>query len=336
MDGTIRADIEDKPEHMQDMTPEGEARRAARERRKDQPAWRRYELPTWGVVAGVYGGWALLTIFWPILPWWVLLPLSAWTLAWFMSLQHELLHGHPTRSAGFNEFLGGIPINLWLPYRIYRDTHLTHHNNENLTDPILDPESYYVTPEEWGHLDPVRKALLKFRMTSLGRLTLGPAMMLFSFYKTELMELLEGDFSNLKAWALHLLGLVPVLLWLFYWQVPLGEYLLIAVYPSISLAMVRSYAEHKADEDVEHRTAIVEASMPMRLLFLNNNYHWVHHEWPAKPWYDIPDIYREKKDNVLEHNGHYYINGYGRLLGTHLLKGWDKPVRPMDAVGEAE
>mgnify|MGYP000361042673 CR=1 FL=1 len=66
-----------------------------------------------------------------------------------MSLQHELIHGHPTRLAWFNQLLGTLPLAVWYPYGVYRDSHLAHHRNHLLTHPEDDPESYYVTAESW-------------------------------------------------------------------------------------------------------------------------------------------------------------------------------------------
>ena len=56
------------------------------------------------------------------------------------SLQHEALHGHPTRSAALNEALVFLPLGLLFPYRRFKMLHLRHHNNSALTDPYDDPE----------------------------------------------------------------------------------------------------------------------------------------------------------------------------------------------------
>ena len=45
--------------------------------------------------------------------------------------------------AASTKLIGCWPLSLWLPYSIYRSTHLAHHRDENLTDPLEDPESYY-------------------------------------------------------------------------------------------------------------------------------------------------------------------------------------------------
>ena len=68
------------------------------------------------------------------------------------SLQHEVIHGHPTRLRWLNDGLGKPGFWLWLPYELYRELHLRHHQNDTLTDPLDDPESYYVTGGRWRGL----------------------------------------------------------------------------------------------------------------------------------------------------------------------------------------
>ncbi|MET5115750.1 fatty acid desaturase, partial [Burkholderia pseudomallei] len=79
------------------------------------------------------------------------------------SLQHELLHGHPTRSARVNKLLGYPPLAVWYPYTLYRDTHLEHHRDEDQTAPGIDPESNYVPLAHWMRLPRWRSALWRAR-----------------------------------------------------------------------------------------------------------------------------------------------------------------------------
>ena len=41
---------------------------------------------------------------------------AASSVAWHMSLQHEIIHNHPTRSRRVNRALGAWPLALWLPF----------------------------------------------------------------------------------------------------------------------------------------------------------------------------------------------------------------------------
>jgi len=62
--------------------------------------------------------------------------LTAVLITLHSSLQHEIVHGHPTRWRGVNRLLAIVPLSLWLPYERYRQTHQQHHIDQRLTDPL--------------------------------------------------------------------------------------------------------------------------------------------------------------------------------------------------------
>ena len=105
------------------------------------------EWPTLLLIILCWLAYGLLTWSWQWLGWWIVAPAGAYLLCFYGSLQHEAVHGHPTRSALFNEALVHLPIGLVFPYRRYKCSHLTHHNNDHLTDPVRDPESFYLDPQ---------------------------------------------------------------------------------------------------------------------------------------------------------------------------------------------
>ena len=110
--------------------------RAASRRR----AWRFLaEWPTWIALAGCYLAWALSLAAYQSVGLLALVPMAL-SVGFHSSLQHEILHGHPTRNAGLNEALVWLPVGLYIPYRRFRDNHLRHHNDDRLTDPYEDPE----------------------------------------------------------------------------------------------------------------------------------------------------------------------------------------------------
>ena len=116
------------------------------------PETRAVEWPTAALAALIYGLWLAATYWHRDLPLWALPIVGGWTVAWHMSLQHEVIHGHPTKLRWLNNFIGVWPLALWLPYEVYRRTHLQHHNDARLTDPLEDPESNYWTPAQWDEL----------------------------------------------------------------------------------------------------------------------------------------------------------------------------------------
>jgi fatty acid desaturase len=289
------------------------------------------EAPTWLLAAAIYGGWFALTWAHGRLPWWAVLPLGGWLLAWHGSLQHEAIHGHPTRSRRVNALVAGLPLWLWLPFGLYRESHLAHHRDERITDPVEDPESFYVTPAVWSRIGPVGRGLLWIHQTLLGRLVLGPPFAVSKLLYTEAVSLARGDVSHVRYWLLHALGVGLVLGWVLgVCGIPLGEYLLLYVYPGLSLTLLRSFAEHRTDADPRRRTVVTEASPPMGLLYLHNNLHVVHHRRPGLAWYDLPARYwRDRGQYLQENGGHVYPGGYIQQLRQFAFRPKDAPVHPL-------
>ena len=245
------------------------------------------EGPTWALVVAVYGGWGLLTWSYSALPLWIILPAGAWLLAWHGSLQHEIVHGHPTRNALINEAIATPPLGLWMPFRAYRDSHLRHHETAELTCPHQDPESFYLTAEQWRRTRRPLRLLLIANNCLLGRLTLGPALAIGRYWHKELAAMLAGDFRRWRMVLAHGGAVGAVLVWVRMGAgMPLSVYLAMA-YGGLSLTLLRSFLEHRPAARHQERTAIVEAGLPWRLLFLNNNLHVLHHEYPGLPWYAL-------------------------------------------------
>jgi fatty acid desaturase len=289
----------------------------------------RVEWPTLAVAAAIYGAFGLLTWYAEALPWWVVLPLGAYIVCWHGSLQHEVVHGHPTPWGWANELLAWPSLWLWLPYGLYRELHLAHHRNELLTDPAEDPESYYVGQAEWAAMGPLRRWLLVARNTVAGRLLIGPIVAVAMLYWTEARLLARGDTRHLGLWLAHLPGVAVVLAWVMgVCGMSLGAYVLLFALPGLSLTMLRSFLEHRAAAAVDERTAIVEAGPLMSLLYLNNNLHAVHHAHPGLAWYRIPGRYRQGRDAFLRANGGYLLKGYGEVVRRYLLSPKERPVHP--------
>jgi len=305
----------------------------------DRPARRRkpVEWLTLGLLVPIYGGFALLTWFHQLLPLWLLVPAAGYVVAWHGSLQHEAIHGHPTASRRVNELLVLPNLWLWMPFRVYRDSHLLHHRDERLTDPLDDPESYYMTAEQWQRCGRLMRAVLQFRNTVAGRLLAGPPIAVAHLWREQLPRVLRGERRALVAWGLNLLGCALVLAWVMgVCGMPILEYLAVFVYPGIALTLLRSFAEHRAEEDPANRSVIVDAAWPMALLFLNNNLHALHHREPGVPWYRLPVRYRAMREALLQANGGYRFRGYGEILARYLL--WPKEAvvhpayRPADGL----
>ena len=276
--------------------------------------------PTLAVAAGTYAGFALLTWFYHAIPWWLILPLGAYLVCLHGSLQHEAAHGHPFRRRWLNSLLVFPSLWLWLPYPIYRDAHLRHHRDEHLTEPLEDPESYYVTPERWARMSPTHRRLRLWTNTLLGRLLLWPAYVVGWVLQDALRRAIRGERSTLRAWAIHLPAVAVVVLWVVWvCDIPFWAYILLFAYPGLSLTLLRSFAEHRAAQLVGHRTAVIECGPVMSLLYLNNNLHALHHAEPGVPWHRRPARYRARRSELLEKNGGYLFRGYSEIVRRFLL-----------------
>lgn len=244
------------------------------------------------------------------------------------SLQHEVLHGHPTRSAVANEALVFLPIGLFYPYRSYKHSHLQHHADERLTDPYDDPESYYRAMGDWQRMPFLLKRLLAFNNTLIGRVLVGPALMVVGFTVSEWKRIARRDDKVIFAWLLHAAGLLPVgLIIELGFGIPLWLYAVTSAYLGVALIAVRSFCEHQWAERADGRTIIVEKSI-LAPLFLYNNLHLVHHKLPTAAWYRLPALYKERRAEWLALNDHYVFASYLDVIKAYAFRAKEPVVHP--------
>lgn len=294
----------------------------------DAASNRRIEAETLLVAAVIYCGWIALTMTATRLPPLLVAALGGWLLAWHGSLQHETIHGHPTSSQRLNQLLGYPPLSLWAPYPRYRRLHLAHHQTERLTSPAADPESRYVRSTDGAF----RRAVASLTSTLLGRLVIGPIVEIGGFLGAEAKAVVRGEPGVRRAWAIHLAATAAISAWLiFVCGLGLGQYLVCFVYPGTALSLLRSFAEHRAADQPEHRVAIVEKAPILGLLFLNNNLHAVHHAFPAASWRRLPGLYAQHRTMLLQANGGLLYRGYAEVVARYLFKPHDVLVHPEES-----
>jgi fatty acid desaturase len=285
--------------------------------------------PTWLVAFAIYGLWFAMVWYNAVLPWWVIMPLGAYLLAWHFSLQHEAIHAFRGVPAWLRLAVVFPPLGLWFPFPLYRKSHTTHHRDVHLTVPGVDTESYYVTKADWARMGAFKRAVMVVNQTMAGRLLVGPALRLWILVTRESQRVRRGDFSHLPHWALHAAG-VALLFWFIsgVCAFPWWQYCLLVAYPGLSLSLLRAFTEHRAAEDSQERTAAVESNVLFGLLYLYNNLHVVHHLKPTMAWYEIPGFYRANRTMLLESNGNFVYRGYGVLALRHFLVPVFSPVHP--------
>lgn len=272
------------------------------------------EGPTVLVAIAIYGGWLAATFWHAAIPSPLLAMLGGWLVAWQGSLQHETIHGHPFRARVLNAALGFPPLAVWLPYALYRRSHIAHHGSPSPTDPLLDPESRYVR-RAWG------PAALAARMqaTLLGRLLLGPPLAVASLFVEEARRLAHAPGAVVRDWLPHLAAVALMCGWLIWIGFGVGQYLLLFVYPGMALTLLRSFAEHRADSTAPGRAATVERGGLLAILYLNNNLHAAHHDRPELAWYRLPAHHRSHRAR-LSADGTLMHRSYGSIVKRFALR----------------
>lgn len=250
-------------------------------------------------------------------------------VAQFSSLQHEVLHGHPFRNRAFSEATVFLGVTIYIPYIRFKDTHLAHHHDPILTDPYDDPESNFLDPNIWIGMPKFGQALLKANNTLFGRILLGPAVSIWSFVGTDLRAILKGDRHVLKAWVLHAVGVAMVFGWLWATDgMPVWAYL-IAAYFGFGLLKIRTFLEHRAHDLARARSVVIADRGFFALLFLNNNYHSVHHSQPGLAWYRLPSLFVQNRDHYLSRNEDYYFDTYAQVFRQYFFHAKDTVPHPL-------
>ncbi len=290
------------------------------------------EWPTLVVGVAIFGGFVVAVGTCRAIPAPFTIVLLGICSGWYGSLQHEVIHGHPTPWHCFNMTLVCAPLGLFVPYRVYRDEHLRHHDNELLTLPGIDPESRYVSPEEWTEASNVKRAILAGERTLLFALTIGVFRSLFVFWGSMLTRA-RHERAMRSTLIRHVIGILCVLSVVRLSGLPIWEYIVGAGLGGRVATGLRSFAEHRAaplGESLATHSAVVHAGRVMSLLFLNNNLHHTHHERPALAWYLIPEVHEEMGSNAIAANGAgLYVGGYAELFRKHLFRSFCQPIHPQ-------
>jgi fatty acid desaturase len=275
-----------------------------------------------------YGFWAI-NVFWlASLSLMLAIPLTALSVTLHSSLQHEILHGHPTRWRRVNEALVFLPVGLLFPYGRFRDTHLAHHRDEILTDPYDDPETNFQDPAVWARMSRPYQLLLRFNNTLFGRMLIGPAVGGICFIRGDIAAIRAGDRAILRDWLIHGAGLAVLVLIVRQSAMPAWAYVLSA-YAGLSILKIRTYLEHRAHEIARGRSVIIPGGRILPFLFLNNNLHAVHHARPGVAWYLLPALYRERRDEFLRRNDGYQFASYVEVFRRYFFRAKDPVPHPL-------
>ena len=279
------------------------------------------------VVVAVYGLTALTVIRYETLTPWLAVPFLAVLGAWHLSMQHEVLHGHPFKNQFLNDAIGSIPITLWIPYLAFKKDHLEHHVSD-LTNPALDNESYYVSQEQWDKAGKIRRAAWTANRTILFRMFVWTIVSTITYVLSVLKRAVRGEQGDRLAVALHVVGVAFVVYLVSLSSMPLWVFALGTVYGGRILNAIRPFPEHKYQSGVETRTAMIMAGPFMSLLMLNNNLHIAHHDEPWVPWYRYSNLMdRVNAVQRAREAGVLYEGGYAEVFRRFSFTPVDSPVR---------
>jgi fatty acid desaturase len=289
----------------------------------------RVEWPTIVLLALTYAVWAAVTAYAADLGLWLAIPCLGVVLAQHSSLQHEVIHGHPTCNKALNDALVFPALGLLLPYERFREMHLAHHYDPLLTDPHDDPESNYLDPAAWARLRRPTRVVLAANNTLLGRMLIGPFLGTWVLWSADFRAIRAGDRQVARAYLLHALGIVPVAAWLAWaGTMPVWAYLA-GCWLALAILRIRTFLEHQAHERAPARSVIIEDRGPLALLFLNNNFHAVHHAHPRLPWYRLPAEYARRREEFLRRNGGYRYGSYAEVFVCHFVRRKDPVAHPI-------
>lgn len=292
----------------------------------------RVEWKTLGLIAACYGLWIAAVFGISAVTLWVSVPVAVFALVLHASLTHEVCHGHPLPSRRASEWLVHFNPGLAFPYLRFRDTHLAHHRDANLTDPYDDPESNYLDPKLWAQMPSWLKAIRGVNNTLAGRILLGPILGQIAFMRQDLNAILAGEQDILRSWALHVPSVIITLALVSQSQMPIWIYL-VCCYAALGILKVRTFLEHQAHEKARGRSVIIEDHGILAFLFLNNNLHAVHHMHPNVPWYGLPRLYQTHKTRYQACNDGYVFGSYRQIFGQYLWRRKDPVPHPLMPLG---
>ena len=286
---------------------------------------RTVEWPTLALLIGCYGG--LFCALW-LLPTWAAIIVLGPLIALHSSLSHEVIHGHPFANQTLNEALVFPSATLVIPFARFKTTHLAHHQDARLTDPYDDPESNFIDAAVWGRMSGLMQAFLNFNNRLVGRLTLGPVLGQILWMLSDLRTARAGNRAVLHGWLVHIPAAALMLAVIWAAPLPLWAYL-IGVYLGLAILRIRTFLEHRAHDVARARSVIVEDRGTLALLFLNNNFHAVHHMHPNVAWYDLPPMYHANREHYLRHNDGYHFASYAEVFRRHFWHPKDPVAHPL-------
>ena len=218
--------------------------------------------PSWLVAVLIYPGFGLLTWYWAVLPWWLLVPYrrrpdrlarlpaargGAWPAGALALAQRSACPAaaQPVAAVPALSREPPGPSRFRDPDRAVARSGILLCRPRHLGQASRGAGPYAAQALQHAARPADRRPVPGHRPVLVGR---GPG------------RSRRGDRASLRIWLWHVPAVALVLLWVAgVCGIPLWQYLLLTVLPGTSLTLVRSFAEHKAAGTPLERTALVES-----------------------------------------------------------------------------
>lgn len=175
---------------------------------------------------------------------------GGYVVQWHSSLQHEAIDGMRGLPGWLRATLAYPPVGGWLPFQIFRRSHVQHHRNSHLTDPKHDTESHYHEEKGLGELwtGSAVACSLSIRRSSVRRF-IGPFLYTAQLCWREGRKIVSGDTANAGIWLRRMAAFALILVAVtVMFDVPFLLYLAVFSHPGLVFGVMRGYAEHRRGE----------------------------------------------------------------------------------------
>jgi fatty acid desaturase len=216
----------------------------------------------------------------------VALALNSWAAFAAFTVMHDASHRAVAEARWLNELVGRVAgLLLLAPFPALRYLHLEHHKHTN--DPERDPDFWsasgprWLLPLRWLSQD-LHYYALYFRVLRKRR----------RHEAAEVVVTLVGLYATVAALVASGHGLEALLLWLLPARLAVGM-----------LAFAFDYLPHRPHQvrsrDDRFAATSILVDGWLTPLFLCQNYHLVHHLYPAVPFYRYTAVWREQRHELL-------------------------------------
>ncbi|MGI0491259.1 fatty acid desaturase [Alkalinema pantanalense CENA528] len=233
------------------------------------------------VVIAAFSSWGYFELHWAG---WITFCLNFLALHLVGTVIHDACHGVAHRSKVVNAILGhGSAFLLWFSFPVFTRVHMQHHANVN--DPENDPDHIVST---MGPLWLINARFMYHEVYFFQRKL---------WKKFELYEwILARSSAVLLLWLAYHFGVIHYIF--NFWFTPLALV-------GLELGLFFDYLPHRPFKERDRwLNARVYPGRILNYLIGGQNYHLVHHLWPAVPWYNYEKVYFAMKPLLDEKGCH--------------------------------